>query len=91
MTPPTSKSTIERLKGNVALPKKMALGMMLVYIMLGTICCVAGIWALHLAGMLHGTGKVYAVALGSGIVVTLFGVWRILLSFWHLNRIRKMR
>ena len=91
MTPPAYKSTIERLKGNVALPRKMAIGMMLLYIMLGAVCSAAGFWALHLAGRLHGTGKVYDVALGSAIVVTVFGLWRILLSIWHLNRIRKMR
>jgi uncharacterized membrane protein len=76
-------------KSAVRMPIKFAAVMMLVYIALGSVCTALGVLLVIQALDVHAAGRVVTMTLTSGIVVILFGVWRIALSLYHLVRIRK--
>lgn len=76
-------------KSAVRMPIKFAAVMMLVYIALGSVCTALGVLLVIQALDVHAAGRVVTMTLTSGIVVILFGVWRIGLSLYHLVRIRR--
>ncbi len=76
-------------KSGVRMPRKVAIVMMLVYIAMGSACVAVGILLVEQALSLHSAGRVFQMAIISGIVVVAFGVLRIGLSIYHLVRIRK--
>ena len=76
-------------RGMVALSKRWAIAMMLAYISLGLVSLAAGSYLLYLNQILHPGGSVALMTVISGVVVALFGLWRILLSLYHLVRIFK--
>ncbi len=76
-------------KSAVRIPIKFAAVMMLLYIALGSVCTALGVLLVMQALEVHAAGRVVTMTLTSGIVVILFGVWRIWLSLYHLMRIRR--
>ncbi len=76
-------------RGSVVLSKRWAVAMMLAYISLGLVSLAAGAYLLYLNWTLHTGGTVSLMTVVSGSVVALFGLWRILLSLYHLMRIFK--
>jgi hypothetical protein len=75
------------------LPRKFAIYLLWIYVFMGIVSMLAGgylsynSYQMRVAGNTHGTFFVMLV----GGVIAAFGVWRCVLAFYHLHRVRAGR